>query len=60
LSYTRAQRINYHATGAASTAMRGSAPQNRFCPAGLFRAGGALNRRRFVAYTEISINNERR
>jgi hypothetical protein len=41
LSYTRARQINYHAGGAASTA---DAP------------AGPLNRRRFPAYTDVSIN----
>ena len=58
LSYTRARPLNYHAMGAASTAMRRSL-ETAFIP-GVFRPGRALNRRRFAAYTEVSINNERR
>jgi len=55
LSYTRARRINYHATEAVSTAMP------RFVPGSAnVRAGGPLNIGRFHAYTEVSINNERR
>jgi hypothetical protein len=45
LSYTRAQAMNYHAGQAASTA---HAPY------------GPLNRQRIHAYTDVSINNERR
>jgi hypothetical protein len=45
LSYTRAPVINYHGKPAASTAMR------RFAP---------LNIGRIPAYTDFSINNERR
>jgi len=57
LSYTRLWPINYHASQAASTAMRWFGCRNaprfpgRPCP---------LNRRRFTAYTTTSINNERR
>jgi len=58
LSYTRARPLNYHAMGAASTAMR-RALETAFIP-GVFRPGRALNRRRFAAYTDVSINNERR
>ncbi len=58
LSYTRARPLNYHATEAASTAMRRSL-ETAFIP-GVFRPGRALNRRRFAAYTDVSINNERR
>ena len=55
LSYTRAQAMNYHVADVASTAMR------RFgrVPAGVRRVR-PLNRRRFAAYTKVSINNERR
>jgi len=41
LSYTRARPINYHAGEATSTADAPAAP---------------LNRRRFPAYTDVSIN----
>ncbi len=58
LSYTRVRPINYHAMEAASTAMHRSL-ETAFVR-GVFRAGRALNRRRFAAYTEVSINNERR
>ena len=58
LSYTRARPLNYHAMGAASTAMHRSL-ETAFIP-GVFRPGRALNRRRFATYTEVSINNERR
>jgi len=58
LSYTRARPINYHAKEAASTAMH-RALETAFVPS-VFGADRALNRRRFAAYTEVSINNERR
>jgi hypothetical protein len=45
LSYTRAQAINYHGTGAVSTVHAPVRP---------------LNISRFDAYTDVSINNERR
>jgi hypothetical protein len=53
LSYTRARPINYHARQAASTSMRRLWPVVR-------RRFQTLNRGRFAAYTEFSINNERR
>jgi hypothetical protein len=57
LSYTRAQAINYHAMEAASTAMDRFVP----CSPGVQHAPSeALNRGHFHAYTEVSINNERR
>jgi hypothetical protein len=65
LSYTRARPINYHGRQAASTAMSGFGPLGRppqatFVPSPSFAPGGALNTGRFGAYTEVSINNERR
>jgi hypothetical protein len=58
LSYTRARPINYHAIEAASTAMH-RALETALAP-DVFRASRALNKRWFPAYTEVSINNERR
>jgi len=58
LSYTRARPINYHGKEAASTAMH-RVFETAFIPS-VFRPGRGLNRRRFAAYTEVSINNERR
>jgi hypothetical protein len=65
LSYTRARPINYHGRQAASTAMSGFGPLGRPRRRPLFprrrsRLAGALNTGRFDAYTEASINNERR
>jgi len=56
LSYTRAQAMNYHGMDVASTAMRrfGPVPEVSIAPR------QPLNRRRFAAYTRVSINNERR
>jgi hypothetical protein len=65
LSYTRARPINYHGRQAASTAMSGFGPLGRprrrpLFPRRRWRPAGALNTGRFDAYTEASINNERR
>jgi len=57
LSYTRVRPINYHGTQPVSTAMQ-RALETASVP-GVFRAGQALNRRRFAAYTDVSINNEK-
>ena len=59
LSYTRARGMNYHAMEAASTAKRLICLQTFRVP-GAFARGEPLNRHRFPAYTELSINNERR
>ena len=58
LSYTRARPFNYHAMEAASTAMHRAL--ETACVPGMFRPGRPLNMPRFAAYTEVSINNERR
>jgi hypothetical protein len=49
--------MNYHARLAASTAMRRFGPETALFPKPL---PAALNKRRFDAYTDVSINNERR
>jgi len=60
LSYTRARGMNYHAMEAASTAKRPIGLQTFRVPPAAFAPGEPLNRHRFPAYTELSINNERR
>ena len=60
LSYTRARPINYHATEAASTAMRRFGANRPLFRQRADAPGAPLNMRRFSAYTDVSINNERR